>query len=158
MSLLFTFTLQWRFYVDLRWLHVWNGAVFALDEQRVRLHRCVCAWIERCYWRLMVIITCCPNTLQWRSRLYMRLLNGVMLALDKQRVCSHCCVRAWIRRRYYFWMQYEIVISPSRAVQIHYNNDDDGFALIFVRWMYGTGIVLALDEQNVRLHCCVVGV
>ena len=27
--------------------------------------------------------------------------------------------------------------------------------LIFVRWMYGTGVVLALNEQHVRLCCCV---
>ena len=37
------------------------------------------------------------------------------------------------------------------AVQMHYNGDD-GSSLIFVRW---TGGVLALDEQAVRLHCCV---
>ena len=30
----------------------------------------------------------------------------------------------------------------------------DNYALIFVCWMYGTGVVLALDEQAVRLYCC----
>ena len=25
----------------------------------------------------------------------------------------------------------------------------------FVGWMYGTGVVLALDDQHVRLYCCV---
>ena len=38
-------------------------------------------------------------------------------------------------------------------------NGDDGSALIFVRWMYEMGVVLcwrALDEQAVRLYCCVL--
>ena len=40
------------------------------------------------------------------------------------------------------------------AAQIHYNGND-GSALIFVCWMYGTGAVLALNQQRVRLYCCV---
>ena len=30
-------------------------------------------------------------------------------------------------------------------------------ALAFVHWMYETGVMLALDEQRVRLYCCVHG-
>ena len=45
-------------------------------------------------------------------------------ALDEQRVRLYCL------NTYYWWsMQYEVVTSPSRTVQIHYNGDD-GFALI----------------------------
>ena len=40
------------------------------------------------------------------------------------------------------------------AVQMHYNGDD-GSTLIFVCWMYGTGVALAVHEQRVRLHCFV---
>ena len=46
-------------------------------------------------------------------------------------------------------MQYEVVISPSCAVQIHYNGAD-GSVLIFVGCMYETGVVLSLDKQVVR--------
>ena len=57
-------------------------------------------------------------------------------------------------------MQYEIVMYPGYscmcrfAVQMHYNGDDDS-ALIFVCWMYGTGVALAVHKQRVRLHCFV---
>ena len=44
---------------------------------------------------------------------------------------------------------------PFRCVNINYNNGDYRSLLIFVRLMYGTGVVLSLDEQAVRLHCCV---
>jgi len=37
-------------------------------------------------------------------------------------------------------MQYEVVILPSCAVQILYNNDDDGFALLDLKWIYGTAL------------------
>ena len=60
----------------------------------------------------------------------------VMLALDEQHVRLHCYVRACIWRHYCFGMQYEVVISPSCAVQIHCNDDDDGSTLIlFVECM-----------------------
>ena len=73
------------------------------------------------------------------------------LALNQQRVRFYCCVCALIWRCYWHWMQYGILISPSSCVvQIHYNGDGDS-ALIFVR---RTGGVLALNEQAVRLYCC----
>ena len=50
--------------------------------------------------------------------------------------------------------QYEVVTSPSRAVQIHYNGAD-GSVLIFVGCMYETGVVLSLDKQVVRFYYCV---
>ena len=42
--------------------------------------------------------------------------------------------------------------------KIHYNGDD-GSALIFVGWMYGTGVALVVHEQRVRLYCfvCALG-
>ena len=95
-----------------------------------------------------------------RAFLFVRWMygTGVMLTLNDQRVRLHCCVRAWIWKRYCFWMQYAIVISPSRSIQIHYNDYDNGSTLIFAGWIYETGIVLALDEQNVSLYCCFVAV
>ena len=47
-----------------------------------------------------------------------------------------------------------VIISPLLcAVQIHYNHGNGGSALIFVCCIYGMGVVLALNEQRVRLHC-----
>ena len=64
-------------------------------------------------------------------------------------------LRAWIWRCYCFWTQCEVVISLSRAAQIYYNDCDDGFTLIFVGWMYETGVALVVPEQRVCL-CCFV--
>ena len=74
------------------------------------------------------------------------------LALNQQRVrFYYCCVCALIWRCYWHSMQYGVVIAPSLCVvQIHYNGDGDS-ALIFVR---RTGGVLALNQQAVRLYCC----
>ena len=44
---------------------------------------------------------------------------------------------------------------PFCCYNINYNNGDDGSLLIFVRWTYETDVVLSLDGQAVRLHCCV---
>ena len=109
---------------------------------------------------------CCPNTLQWRWRLCvdLRLLylwNGVALAVHKQAVRLYFFVCAWT------WMKgllaFDAVLwghnSASYAISLStytiYNNGDDDSLLIFVRWTYGTGVVLSLDGQAVRLHCCV---
>ena len=74
--------------------------------------------------------------------------TGVTLALDHQRVCLYCCLRAWDWRRFCFWIKYDIVIPPSRSVQIYYNENDDGSALILVRWMYRMGIVSCWPWAN----------
>ena len=53
-------------------------------------------------------------------------------ALDEQRVRLYC-----LNTCYWWSIQFEVVTSPSRVVQT-YCNGDDGSALIFVFWMYGT--------------------
>ena len=73
------------------------------------------------------------------------------LALNQQRVRFYCCVCALIWRCYSHWMQYGVVISLSSCVdQIHYNGDGDSASIFVCR----TGDVLALNEQAVRLYCC----
>ena len=68
--------------------------------------------------------------------------TGVVLNLDKQ------LVRAQIWRRYWRFMQYEAVILPMRhfAFRIHYNNVNNGHALINFGSLYVMGVVLALDK------------
>ena len=61
-------------------------------------------------------------------------------------------------------MRYEIII-PGHGTLMHacaillskYTtyNGDDGSALIFVCWIYGTDIALAVHKQRVRFHMCV---
>ena len=73
--------------------------------------------------------------------------------------CIHfVCVLEFDGVSYWCSIQYEAVSSRSCAIllfRIHHNNVNDGPALIFVGCMYETGVVLALDEQLVRLYCCV---
>ena len=50
-------------------------------------------------------------------------------------------------------MQYEALMRLSYVFKMHCNGND-GRALIFVCLMYGTtGVVMALNEQSVRLLC-----
>ena len=91
---------------------------------------------------------CCPNTL----------LTVVFAWVDKHTARTFGLLAAYVLEfDTYYWcsLQHELVISSSScAVQkIHYNGGDAS-ALVFVGWMYETGIVSALDEQNVRLHSC----
>ena len=52
-------------------------------------------------------------------------------------------------------MQYEVVILPSCcAVQILYNNDDDGSTLILNEYMERRCVTLVLGKQWVRLCVC----
>ena len=85
---------------------------------------------------------------QWRLCVDLRLLN----------VWNNGCrigPKQTARTCYWWLMQKpEVVISPLYTLQrwwrrLHYNIDY-GSALIFVGWTYGTGVVLALDEQRVR--------
>ena len=52
-------------------------------------------------------------------------------------------------------MQYPCGRNATLIIYTHYNGND-GSALIFVCSMYGTtGVVLTLNQQLVRLYCCV---
>ena len=87
--------------------------------------------------------------------------NGVVLAPDKQAVRLYCCLCDWIWRCWCHGCstKSEIVNLRSCAILVSkYTkiNGNDNSSLIFFRWLYGeTGIVLALDKQEVRLYCCV---
>ena len=51
-------------------------------------------------------------------------------------------------------MQYEVVLLTSCAVQILYNNDDNGVALILNKYMERRCVALVLGKQWVRLCAC----
>ena len=53
------------------------------------------------------------NTLQWQWRLCvdLRLLNVWNGAVHEQNVRLYCCVCAWIRRCYWWWMRYEVILT-----------------------------------------------
>ena len=83
---------------------------------------------------------CYPNTLPWRWRLcvYVRWMYGTVSCCPPGRTARTCVlVCAWIWSCYSCSMQYEVVISPWCAVQIHrvHYNGDDGCAFMFVECM-----------------------
>ena len=45
------------------------------------------------------------------------------------------------------------VSGRNRKLVYTHHNADGGCSLIFIWWMYGMGVVLALGEQCVRLYC-----
>ena len=88
--------------------------------------------------------------------------TGVALVVHEQRVrlCCFVCALELEWRVYWRSMQYdEVILATSYAISLStytiYNNGDDGFLLIFVRWTYVTGVVLSMDKQAVRWPCCV---
>ena len=100
---------------------------------------------------------CCPNVLQWRWRFCVdhRLLN----------VWNGCRVdRAQTGRTFVLlcvydcmWRCYELVFDTAWgrnfahfAVHMHYS------ALIFLSLVYGTAIMLALNQQRVRCVCTLI--
>ena len=65
-------------------------------------------------------------------------------------------------------MQYDEIVIPGNVTLMHIcaillskyttYNDNDGSALIFICWMYGTGVALAVRKQRVRFYIfvCVI--
>ena len=81
---------------------------------------------------------------QFHSRMMSKIYTAMVIYWDS--VCVN--LRSLNRNR---------IFICHFAFRIHYNNVDNGPALIFVGWLYETGVVLDLDEQSVRLYCCVCG-
>ena len=91
------------------WLNIWNGAVLALDEQSVRWYRCMFESECAIPWCTMHhdMIAIGPSsaiqmhyngydgtwhtTLRW-FRCWLNIWNGVVLALDEQRVRWYRCM------------------------------------------------------------------
>ena len=67
--------------------------------------------------------------------------------------CAFALLCARICNCYSCSMQCDVVILPSFAVQIHYNVMLGSHLSSLNEW---NGFALALDEQKVRLYCCVV--
>ena len=66
--------------------------------------------------------------------LWLNVWNGVVLALDEQKVRLYWRALEFEASRYWCSMQYEVVMPPSHAVQIHYNGNH-GCAFIFVAFV-----------------------
>ena len=121
-------------------------------------------WLQRCSQYAVVISPLCivaPNTLQRRWLLCLGWSSFVewteRLVLNEQFVRLHCCVCDWTRRCYWCSIQYEVVSLPSCAILLskYIYNHNDHSALIFAECVAGTVIVvLARNEQRVRLYCC----
>ena len=142
---------QWRLCFNICLLNVSNGVVFYLDEQNVRLYRCVCTWIGRCYWWSMqydAVISSpsitCPHTLQyrWRLRIYLPWLdiwNGCRVGQTDRKftlLCEleleHVIIGVW------FSMLWGRNLTLVRCQNTLRYNGDYGSALIFIGLMYGT--------------------
>ena len=131
-------------------------------------------------WSHVHALFCYPITLQWRAMMtlccviqihcngdgdaalldlgWLNIWNGtdVVLSLDEQfvRLLVLVPVRLNLKTALISSVQYSMrrtVISLSCTVQIHYN---DGSVSIFAGWLYGTGVVLAVNVQAVRLYFC----
>ena len=89
---------------------------------------------------------CVSSCWLWTNRSYVCIAVSVYcLAFE----AKFECVIAWRS------IQYEVAISPLCAILL--SDGNDGSALVFAFcWMYGTGVVLALNQQLVRVYCCCV--
>ena len=85
---------------------------------------------------------------------------GVVFVLYEQRVRLYSCVRVCV---WLYMVEFKGAIGgrcsmrsqsylPSCAVQILYNNDDDGSALVLNEYMERRCVALVLDKQYVRLN------
>ena len=157
--------LQWRYRpcVDLRLLNVWNVVVMASDEQHVRLYCCVrvlllvfgALWGDR---NLNRDVQICYNNADDGSRLCidLRSLNvWDWCRLGPGRIgCTFIFLEF---DTFMHWCSMIITLLSCDVQKINFNGNDDGSALIFGYWMYGTDAVLAPDKQAVRfyLYFCV---
>ena len=164
-------------------IYATTGVVLTLNKQLVRLHCCLCVnlkvlvisvWCRMRLWYIPgdVALMHAPFAVQMHyngdhgsSTLILvcwMYATGVTLAVHKQRVRLYCfvCMRLNLNEKFIgvrcsFMRSWFHPHMPFGCVNIHCNNGDDRSLLIFVRLMYGTGVALSLDEQGVRLHCCV---
>ena len=75
--------------------------------------------------------------------------NGVVLTHPGQTDRMFVLVCACIWNCYWCWIQYEVVISPWCAVQIHYNGDDD-YICVYVRcWLM---LVECMERYRCRVR------
>ena len=156
--------------VRLFWLHVCNGVVLTLDEQRVGLHWCM----------LVFEASCCCCSIQ-----YVVVIMSPSCFVQKRYNGNNGCALIFVEFMeqcrvghgrtvgtfefeascYWFSIPYEVVMSPSYAVQIYYNGDD-GCTVIFDGW-YGTvscwpwtnskcvciGVCLNLKQVVIGVRC-----
>ena len=159
---------RWRLCVDLRLLNYGTGVTLTVHEQRVRLHCFVCALeLElRVYWQYQEVIIWASYAISlstYTTIMAMTALCRLSFVERMERVS--CC--PWTNRPYVriavccsnlkVSLVFDTVCGRNVTLIIytHYNGND-GSALIFLCWMYGTTVVvLALKQQLVRLYCCV---
>ena len=103
---------------------------------------------------------CCQHILQYNNGdddsllIFVRWTyeTGVVLSLDEQLVRSHC----WVCSNLKVLLVFDTVRDCNATLIIYtYYYGNDGSVLIFVCWMHGPDVVLVLNQQLVRLYCCV---
>ena len=141
----------------------WVSLVFALNEQTVRFY-CLnltllpvvdAVWGRR---RLLISPSCAVQIIHYNAD-----AGSACVDLRSLNVWNGCRVgterteRTFVLLRVCLnWAVLLVINAVSgcnrKLVYTHYNADG-GCALIFIWWMYGMGVVLALGEQCVRLYC-----
>ena len=137
--------------------------VLALNEQHVRVY-CLnstllpvvdAIWGRR---RLLISPWCAVQIIHWNGD-----DGSACVDLRSLNVWNGCCVgtkrtaRTFVLLRVRMDCAVLFVINAvsGRNFELIYThcNADGGCALIFIWWMHGMGVVLALNEQCVRLYC-----
>ena len=152
---------QWRICVDLRWLNVCNGCCFGAGQTvgtfvflRVHLNWAVLLVIDAVWCRhqltlnyVFKYIKMAMTALRWLD-----LWNGCRVG-QTERTFALLCALELERVIIGVWSSIlwgrNLTLMRCSNNALHYNGVG-GSALIFFCWMYGTGVVLGLDEQRVR--------
>ena len=127
--------LEWRVYWrSMQYYEVIISASYAISLSTYTTITTMMALCSSWFVERMERVSCCP----WTNRPYVRIAVCVCSNLKVLLVFDAVCGR-----------------NVTLIIYTHYNGND-GSALIFVCWMYGTtGVVLALNQQYVSLYCCV---
>ena len=157
------------------WLYG-TGVVLAVNVQAVRLYFCLCAWMWSVDWLLVfdevwgrkltlmrhvgvrIYYNCCVCVRACAWRIYYNCFACVCVCV---RVCARVCVlclnlEVWIN----CWCLMKCEVARRKLIYIVVSiNTLQWRWRLYLRWIYhGTGIALALDKQEVRLHYCRVRV
>ena len=169
----------WRWQLCIRWINVLNGAVLALDEQKVRLHCCLFEFEgDVSYWCVfdtvwgcnLTLMLCRPNVLLHALAMMAFLCWFLCVACascgtmvywpwtNRRCICLYCCVFEFEGVVGRSLMQYEVTPVPDPHVLCKYHT----MAMTalrcwspFFHWMHGTnGVLYGLvpNEQFVRLY------
>ena len=127
----------------------------------------------RCNTRAVILPSCAILPSEYTTIMLITALHWSSLVDCMERVsCRSCTIRSYVCITACEWSNSTVLlvldaVGPAYqttscnfifmrhfAFRIQHYNINNGRAPIFVGWMYGTGAVLTLDEQRVRLYCC----